>query len=68
MKGWRGAVALGILAVVGLISMSPVPSRACLFLQEFESSAKAGSRVSLMERVIYSLFRAERGSAAKSAS
>ena len=48
------------LAFGGLVSIStsPVPSRACLFLQEFESSSKAGDRVSLIERVVYSLIQA----------
>jgi hypothetical protein len=65
IKGWRGAMAVSTLAFAGLLSLSPVSSRACLFLQEFESSSKAGNRVSLIERVVYSLIqakdRAERG-------
>jgi hypothetical protein len=59
-KGWRGAILVATLAFGGLLSIStsPVPSRACLFLQEFESSSKAGDRVSLIERVVYSLIQA----------
>jgi hypothetical protein len=58
MKGWRGAIAVAALAGIGFLSISPIPSRACLFLQEFESSSKAGGRVSLAERVVYSLIQA----------
>ena len=58
MKGWRAAVAMAALACVGVLSVSPVPTKACLFLQEFESSSKAGDRVSLVERVVYSLIQA----------
>jgi hypothetical protein len=57
-KGWRGAIAAGVLAFLGILSLSPVPSRACLFFQEFESSAKSSTRVSLAERVVYSLVQA----------
>ena len=49
------------LVCAGLLSVSPVGSRACLFLQEFEKSGKASGRVSLVERVVYSLVRAEQG-------
>jgi hypothetical protein len=62
MKGWRGAVAIGTLAGVGLISVSPIGSKACLFVQQFESSSKASDRVSLVQRIVYSLIQAERGS------
>jgi hypothetical protein len=61
IKGWRGAAAVATLMCAGLLTVSPVGSRACLFMQEFENSAKASGRVSLVERVIYSLVRAEQG-------
>jgi hypothetical protein len=60
MRGWKELLTIGTLAGVGLIAVSPAGSRASLFLQEFERSAKASGRVSLVERVVYSLIRAER--------
>jgi hypothetical protein len=62
----RTTAATGALAAIALFAVSPIPSRTCLFLQAFESSSKAGSQVSLVERVVYSLIqaneRANRGS------
>ena len=57
---WRRAAATAALAAFGVAaSATPIPTRACLFLQEFESSSKAGGRVSLVERVVYSLIQAK---------
>jgi hypothetical protein len=59
LTGWRGAAAAAALAGFLVAGVSPYSTRACLFLQEFENSSKAGGRVSLVERVVYSLIQAK---------
>jgi hypothetical protein len=61
VKRWKRAVIAGVLAGAALLSISPVASRAAIFIEEFESSSRASNRVSLVERVVYSLIQAERG-------
>ena len=58
MKRWKELIITGVLASATVFSFSPAGSVAVRFVQEFESSAKAGDRVSLVERVVYSLIRA----------
>jgi hypothetical protein len=40
------------------VSSTSVPTKACVFLHEFKKSSKAGDRVSVWERVVYSLIEA----------
>ena len=40
------------------VSSTRVPTKACVFLHEFKKSSKAGERVSVWERVVYSLIEA----------
>jgi hypothetical protein len=40
------------------VSSTRVPTKACVFLHEFKKSSKAGDRVSVWERVVYSLIEA----------
>jgi hypothetical protein len=40
------------------VSTTRVPTKACVFIQEFKKSSKAGDRVSVWERVVYSLIEA----------
>ena len=60
MKGmaWKRFLMAGTLAAVAGIGVTPFPSKACVFLQEFEKSSKSGAQVSIWERVVYSLIEA----------
>ena len=40
------------------VSSTSIPTKACVFLHEFKKSSKAGDRVSVWERVVYSLIEA----------
>ena len=40
------------------VSSTNVPTKACVFLHEFQKSSKAGERVSVWERIVYSLIEA----------
>jgi hypothetical protein len=40
------------------VSSTRVPAKACVFIHEFKKSSKAGDRVSVWERVVYSLIEA----------
>jgi hypothetical protein len=55
---WKGWLLVSCLATAGAISTTPVPSRACVFLKEFQKSSKAAAHVSVWERVVYSLIEA----------
>ena len=58
VKSWKGLVLAGALAVMVGVSSTRVPAKACVFLHEFQKSSKAGDRVSIWERVVYSLIEA----------
>ena len=57
-KSWKGLVLAGGLAVMASVSSTSIPTKACVFLHEFKKSSKAGDRVSVWERVVYSLIEA----------
>jgi hypothetical protein len=59
MTGLRAACIAGTLCTIALLSSTPIPSRACVFVQKFEQSSKAGRHVSVWERVVYSLIQAQ---------
>ena len=40
------------------ISNTRLPERTCVFVHEFRKTSKSGSRVSVWERVVYSLIEA----------
>ena len=48
----------GTLAGVASVTTTPFPSKACVFLQEFEKSSKSEAQVSVWERIVYSLIEA----------
>jgi hypothetical protein len=58
LNRWKGLLLVGCLTGAGMISTTPVPSRACVFFKEFQKSSKAGAHVSVWERVVYSLIEA----------
>jgi hypothetical protein len=55
---WKGILLAGAFVMIVGVSSTQVPAKACVFLHEFKKSSKAGDRVSVWERVVYSLIEA----------
>lgn len=58
LRGWRQVTAGLVLAAAGMVMTTPLPSQALVFAREFEKSGKGTAKVSLQERVVYSLLEA----------
>jgi len=58
-KRWKGALLAGGLMVALEISNTRLPERTCVFIHEFHKTSKSGSRVSVWERIVYSLIEAK---------
>ena len=54
----RLAVALVALGLSGSALQTDIPAQAVVFVQEMEKSSKGPTRVSIWERVVYSLLEA----------
>jgi hypothetical protein len=58
MRGWKALLAVAILGGTGALMTTPLPSRAWVFVQEFEKSSASSGQVGFWERVVYSLIEA----------
>ena len=57
-RNWKGLMIAGAFAAIAGVSSTQVPAKACVFLHQFNKSSKASDRVSIWERVVYSLIEA----------
>jgi hypothetical protein len=64
---WKGWILAGGLIAAGGISTTPVPSRACVFVQEFHKLSETRSEAGIWERVVYSLIEASQPTTNRSA-
>jgi hypothetical protein len=55
---WKALLAVILLGGMGTLMTTPLPGRACVFVQEFEKSSRSSSQVGFWERVVYSLIEA----------
>jgi hypothetical protein len=64
---WKGWILAGSLIVAGGISTTPVPARACVFVQQFHKLSETRSEAGIWERVVYSLIEASQSTTNRSA-
>jgi hypothetical protein len=55
---WKGWFLAGGLIMAGGISTTPVPSKACVFVQQFQKLSQTRAESGIWERVVYSLIEA----------
>jgi hypothetical protein len=58
LRDFRSALAVAVLGMTGILMTTPIPLKAYVFVREFERSGRAETRVSVWERVVYSLIEA----------
>ncbi|MBC7928174.1 MAG: hypothetical protein H7039_21220 [Bryobacteraceae bacterium] len=58
LSRWNSLTAGAILTATAFMMSTPLPSQAVVFVREFEKSGQGTARVSLQERVVYSLLEA----------
>jgi len=59
VKRWKAALLAGSLALSAVVvADTPLPGKASIFYHEFRKTSKSGARVSVWERVVYSLMEA----------
>jgi hypothetical protein len=57
MRYWKTSLAAGAFLFLGALASTSLPVKASIFLEGFESSSRAGNKVSVLERVYYSLIQ-----------
>lgn len=58
MKGWRSMVVIALLGCTGALMTTPFPSQAYVFVRTLEKSSRNPGKVTIWERVVYSLIEA----------
>jgi hypothetical protein len=60
LRSWRTIAAVALLGIAGGAATSTTyPTRAYVFVKEFERTSKGKNQVSVWERVVYSLIEAK---------